>query len=84
MNVLIRNVTPNIKWGQVVALLDLFITNEEFAEELKRKKRIIFDDPILKLDVPIIVERQDNGNLCIDFKVPTEEALKKLGDANFS
>jgi len=67
MNVLIRDIDENTKWNEVVGLLDLFTTKKEFANELKEKRKIIFDDERLNLTNPIIVGIQDNGNMYVEF-----------------
>lgn len=68
MNVLIRNVDKETKWNEVVGILDLLTTHDEFIKELDIKKTIIFNDSRLNLTKPIKVSQQDNGNLCVEFK----------------
>lgn len=67
MNVLIRNVKKDTKWNEVIGIVSLLTSNEEFIEQLDQRKSITFDDKKLNLSCPIKVEKQGNGNLCVEF-----------------
>ena len=67
MNILIRNYKKGMDLNSAVAAINVVESDIRFEKELEIKTKMIFDDE--RLTSPFILEKQPNGNLCIDFKV---------------
>lgn len=72
MNVLIRSIDKDTKWNEVVGILALLTTQDEFIEKLDLMKELVFSDKRLNLTRPIIITKQGNGNICVEFGTTNE------------